>query len=190
MSPVLAQTGGVKGKVRNMNGDAISGATVTARQSGRDVRSARSGSKGDFLLDGLEEGTYNIVFDARGYASGIKYAVEIKPDKVKDLGDRLYLQEDRGTFVIIQGSVFFKDGTSVRGIDVKVEKVNADGSTSKIATVITNDAGEFAFRRREGAAKYRMTVKYKDSVASKEIEVDTAAVYRLAISLDVSRSGQ
>jgi hypothetical protein len=32
-----------------------------------------------------------------------------------------------------------------------------------------------------------MTVKYKDATASKEIEVDSAMVYRLAISLDITR---
>ena len=187
-SLVSAQsTGSVKGKIKNMDGGAISGATITARLGSRDVGTARSGSKGEFYLDGLDEGTYNFVFDAKGYASGIKYSVEIKANKTKDLGDRLILMIDRGSFVIVQGSVFFNDGTSVRGIDVRVEKVKADGSAQKLATLVTNDLGEFTFRRPEGAAKYRMTVKYGDTVATKEIEVESAAVYRTVVSLPVSR---
>ncbi|MEO6656174.1 MAG: carboxypeptidase-like regulatory domain-containing protein [Pyrinomonadaceae bacterium] len=180
-------TGAIKGKVRNMRGDDISGATVTARQDSKDVRSVKSGSKGDFVLSGLEAGIYNIVFDAKGYSSGIKYNVEVKQNKTFDLGSRLILLIDRGTQVIVQGSVFFKDGTSVTAAEVKVERVHADGSAQKISTIFTNIYGEFVFRQPEGSTKYRMTAKYRDSTATKEIEVSSAAVYRLAISLDISR---
>lgn len=180
-------TGGVKGKVRNMRGESVAGATVTARQNGRDLRSVKSGNKGEFVLTGLDSGVYNIVFDARGYSSGVKYGVEVKQNKTVDLGERLILQVDKGTQVIIQGSVFFKDGTSVSAAEVKVERVNSDGSTKKLGTLYTNISGEFTFRQPEGAAKFRITAKYKDTTASKEIEVDSAAIYRLAISLDISR---
>ena len=180
-------TGVVKGKVRNLRGDDITGATVTARQNTKDVRSVKSGSKGEFVLSGLESGIYNIVFDAKGYSSGIKYGVEVKSGKTRDLGDRLILQIDKGTQVIVQGSVFFKDGTSVTAAEVKVERVNTDGSTQKLNTIFTNIYGEFVFRQPEGSAKYRMTAKYRDSTATKEIEVSSAAVYRLAISLDILR---
>ncbi len=180
-------TGGVKGKIRNMRGDDIAGATITARQNAKDVRSVKSGSKGEFVLSGLETGTYNIVFDAKGYSSGVKYNVEVKQNKTVDLGDRLILQIDRGAQVVIEGSVFFKDGTSVTAAEVKVERVNADGSTKKLGTIYTNIRGEFTFRQPDAAARYRMTVKYKDSTASKEIQVQSAAIYRLAISLEVSR---
>jgi len=170
-----------------MRGDSLAGATITARQNSKDVRSARSGAKGEFVLNDLESGVYNIVFDAKGYSSGIKYSVEVRQNKTVDLGDRLIMQVDKGTQVIVQGIVFFKDGTSVMGVEVKIEKVGADGSIKKLGTAMTNIQGEFTFRQPEGSAKYRMTVKYKDSTATKEIEVDSAAIYRLAISLDISR---
>ena len=180
-------SGGVKGKVRSMAGQGIAGATVTARQNSQDIRSVKSNNKGEFQLGGLQAGSYNIVFDARGYSSGIKYDVEVKPDKIVDLGDRLIMQVDQGTLVIVRGSVFFKDGTTVTAAKVLIEKVNEDGSTQKIGTVNTNIFGEFSFRRPEGKATYRMTASYRDSKASKDIEVDSAAIYRLAISLDIAR---
>jgi hypothetical protein len=180
-------TGGIKGKVRNMAGDSIRGATVTARQNSQDLRSARSNDKGEFELTGLTAGTYNIVFDAKGYSTGIKYSVDVKSGKTVDLGDRLIMQVDRGTQVIVKGSVFFKDGTTVTAAKVLVEEVGSDNSTRKIGTVMTNIFGEFEFRRPEGAAKYRMTAIYRDAKASKELEVDSAAIYRLAISLDITR---
>jgi len=184
---IAQSTGAVKGKVRTMRGDNISGATITARQGDKDIKSVRSGEKGDFLLSGLESGIYNIVFDARGYSTGLKSGVEIKPSQTVDLGDRLYLQTDQGTQVIVRGSVFYKDGTSVRETEVKVERINSDGSAKKIGTILTNIYGEFTFRQPEGAARFRMTVKHKGETASKEIEVDSAAVYRLAISLNTTR---
>jgi len=180
-------TGGVKGKVRNMAGDSIRGATVTARQNSQDVSSVRSNDRGEFQLNGLTSGTYNIVFDAKGYSTGIKYSVNVKSGKTVDLGDRLIMQVDRGTQVIVKGSVFFKDGTSVTAAKVLVEEVESDGSARKIGTLNTNIFGEFEFRRPEGKAKFRVTATYRDAKASKEIEVDSAAVYRLAISLDITR---
>ena len=182
-------TGGVKGKIRNMRGDSIAGASITARQDGKDVRSATSNNKGEFLLDRLTPGLYSIVFEAKGYSlSSFRNSVEIKKKKVIDLGGNLILQTDRGTMVIIRGSVFFKDGTSVAGAKVEVEKIT-DGSTKKLGSGFSSYSGEFTFSQPEGHARYRVTATYKGSTASKEIEVESAAIYSMAISLDINRDG-
>ena len=181
-------TGGIKGKVRTAGGSGVSKATITARQNGADVRSATSDTNGSFVLEGLSAGRYNIVFDAKGYSSGVLYNVEVKKKKTVDLGDRLILSTDQGTLVLVKGSVFFKEGTSLSGAKVELEKISADGSVRKLGSVYTNVSGEFTFRQPEGAAKLRVRVSYKGTEGSKEIDVDDAAVYRLAITLDVSRS--
>ncbi len=180
-------TGGAKGKVRNLRGDSLSGATVTARLNSKDIATSTTNGKGEFVMTGLEPGIYNFVFDAKGYATGIKYGVEVKSGKPRDLGGNLILMVDRGSKVVIQGSVFFKDGTSVTAAKVTVEKVNSQGGTQKLGTGYTNVSGEFIFSQPEGRAKYRITATYKDSIAIKEIEVDSAAIYRTAISLDINR---
>jgi hypothetical protein len=185
---VAQSTGGIKGKVRTASGRGISGASVTARRNGIDVSSTTADSKGDFVLKGLASGRYNVVFDAKGYSSGVLYNVEVRKNKVYDLGDRLILSTDQGTLVLIQGSVFFKEGTSVTGAKVELEKINSDGSTRKLGSVLTNMSGEFTFRQPEGAAKLRIRASYKGVEKSAEIEVDQAAIYRTAITLDVSRS--
>lgn len=190
MLTAFAQTGAVKGKVRNMAGDSISGAAITARQDSKDIKGLKAGAKGEFVLDGLAPGTYNIVFDAKGYSTGIKYRVDVKSNKTTDLGDRLILQIDRGSQVVVHGSVFFKDGTSVTAAEVKIEKISPDGSVKKIGTAMTNIYGEFTFRQPDNPARFRMTVKYKDETATKEIEVESAAVYRTAMSLPISRPGR
>lgn len=185
---VSAQTlGGVKGKVRTTDGDGISDVTITARKNGADVKSVKSAGNGEFVLDGLESGMYNLVFEKNGYSSGVLYNIEVKKKKVEDLGGRLVMRTDQGTQIIIKGSVFTQDGRSVTGAEIKIEKLNADGSVKKVGSGTTSSSGEFTFRQPEGAARFRITASMKDSKASKEIEVDSAAIYRMALTLEMPR---
>ncbi|MBC7899742.1 MAG: carboxypeptidase regulatory-like domain-containing protein [Saprospiraceae bacterium] len=185
---VVAQSGGLKGKVRTNSGSGIANASVTVRQDGKDVKAVRSDAKGNFLMEGLSSGKYSVVIDASGYSSGVLYNVEVTDKNVRNLGDRLILSVDQGTQVIIKGSVFYREGTSVTGAKVEIERVNADGSTKNLGSGFTNVSGEFTFRQPEGSAKLRVTAKFKDASGSKEIEVDSAAIYRLAITLDIPRT--
>lgn len=187
-SLALAQSGSVKGKVRSNRGNGIADATVTARQNGKDIKTVRSNAKGDFLLAGLSSGVYSLVFDADGFQSGLLQGVEVKSGDTRNLGDRLILMPDQGNQVIINGSVFYKEGTSLGGAKIEIERINADGTSKKVTTLFTNIRGEFTFRQPQGSAKFRVTAKYKGAEGVKEVEVDTAAIYRLAITLDISRT--
>lgn len=179
---------GLRGKVRMADGDGIAGATVTARQKGEDVKSAQSDSKGEFVLDGLEPGLYNLVFEKNGYSSGVLYNIEVKKNKIGNLGSRLVMRTDQGTQVIIRGSVFTQEGRSVSGAKIEIERLNADGSGKKVGSGFSSSSGEFTFRQPEGTARYRITASVKGYKASKEIEVDNAAIYRLALTLDSSKN--
>jgi len=182
----LAQeTGGLKGKVRTAKGDGIASATVTARQNGEDVKTTTADEKGNFVIENLKAGNYNLFFSKSGYSSGVMYNVEVKKKRVNDLGERLVLMTDQGTQVIIKGSVFSPDGRSVGGAEVKIEKVLSDGSVKKVGSYVSTYSGEFTFRFAEGAAKYRITATAKGASASKEVEVDSAAIYRLALNLEM-----
>ena len=187
-SSIVFAQGGVKGKVRSRTGAGIANTTVTARQDGKDIKSAKSNSKGEFVLSGLRSGVYSLVFDADGFQSGLYQGLEIKDGDTRNLGDRLILMPDQGTQVIINGSVFYKEGTSLGGAKIEIERVNPDGTTKKVTTVYTNVSGEFTFRQPQAAAKFRITAKFKGAEGTKEVEVDTAAIYRLAITLDISRT--
>jgi hypothetical protein len=187
--PFAFSQGGIKGKIKNNKGGAIAGATVTARRGGVDIKTVRSDAKGNFLMEGLSAGTYNIVFDADGYATGVKFAVQIKDGSTRDLGDRLILSVDQGTQVIIKGSVFFREGTSVTAAKVELERVNGDGSTKDLGSTYTSSSGEFTFRPPAGTTKVRVTAKYKGVSGSKEIsDIVNAGIYRTAITLDISRN--
>ncbi|HUR98457.1 MAG TPA: carboxypeptidase regulatory-like domain-containing protein [Pyrinomonadaceae bacterium] len=187
--PSVFAQGGVKGKVRNIKGGSIAGATIIARLGGKDVKTVRSDAKGSFAMQGLNSGTYNIVIDADGYSTGVKFGVEIKDGNVRDLGDRLILSVDQGTQVIIKGSVFFKEGTSLTAAKVEIERVNDDGSTKNLGSTYTSSSGEFTFRPPPGTSKIRVTAKYKGVSGSKEIsDIVNAGIYRTAITLDISRT--
>lgn len=180
-------TGTLKGKVRTTKGDGIAGVTVSARQKGEDVKTVTSDNKGNFVIDGLKPGLYNLAFTKNGYSSGVLYNIEVKKKKEIDLGDRLVLGLDQGTLVLIKGSVFNQDGVSVFGAKIEVSKINGDGSIKKVGSGYSSEGGEFTFKFPQGAAKYRVTATVKGISASKEIEVESAAIYRLAITLKVEK---
>lgn len=179
------ETGGARGKVRTNKGDAISGATVTAKSKGEDVKSAKTDSKGFFVLSGLKPGIYNLVFEKNGYSTSVRYNVEIKGGSINDLGEKLILNIDPGTQVIVKGSVFDKNGFGIYGAKIEIQKINDDGSTKKVGSGYTSEGGEFTFRFKEASAKFRVIASAKGAKGSKDIEVDSAAIYRLAITLDM-----
>lgn len=190
----MAQTtGGVKGKVRTTRNESIEDVSVTARQDGKDVKTATTNAKGEFVLDGLTEGEYNFVFSKKGFTSGIRYNVEVKKNKIRDLGDRLILNVDQGTQVIIRGVVFDAQGRSIRGANIDIEKKQSDGSYKKVGATTSSygieplSTGEFVFRFPEGEADYRITASSKGVSETKEISVNTAAVYRLALTLKMEQ---
>ena len=180
-------TGGAKGKVRTSRGDGLSGATVTARQDGNDVKSAKTDSKGNFELKGLKPGLYNFVFERNGYGTGVKYNIEIKKDKDVNLGDRLILTVDKGTQVIINGSVYNQAGFGIYGAKIEIERISEDGKARKVTSGYSSEFGEFNFRFSEGAARLRVTASAKGVSASKELQVDNPAVYRVAITLNLEK---
>ena len=187
MAPEAFAQGGIKGKVRNNRGSGIPNASVTARLDGKEIKTVRADEKGEFVMTGLSSATYSVLFDASGYAPGVLYGVEVK-NNTRDLGSRLILMPDQGTQVIVRGSVFYREGTSVTGAKVELRQINADGSTKLIGSVYTNISGDFSFRRPDGVAKYRVTASFKGVSGSKDIEVDNPAIYRTAITLDLPRT--
>ena len=183
---VVAQdksTGGFKGKVRVEVG-APAGVTVVVRQGEREVTHVLTDKNGEFTVKGLQPGLYGVTLRKPGLKVGSIENIEIKAGKTRSLGDRLILSIDEGSIAFIRGSVFDPAGRSVPNARVELARIEADGSLKKIDGRITNEIGSFVFRLMPDAANYRITIKAKDSEdVSKDVEVDGAAVYRVALSL-------
>lgn len=183
----LAQTGSIIGKVRNQKGKSLQGVEVKARQDGKTVKTTETDKKGKFKLSNLKPGRYILVFDKAGYSTGALTNVEVRAKGKNNLGDRLILAVDQGTLVIVEASVFNQNGFSLYGAKVLVEEVLSDGTTKKVGSGYSSRDGDIIFRFPEKVTKYRITASVKGISASKEIEVNEAAMYRTAITLDLSK---
>ncbi|HEV2799543.1 MAG TPA: carboxypeptidase-like regulatory domain-containing protein [Pyrinomonadaceae bacterium] len=175
-------TGSIKGKVKTESGSA-EGVSVTVRLGEREAASATTDRKGNFEVTGLAPGRYSITFRKAGLSVAEIKDFEVVAGKTRSLGGDLVLPVDEGSIVFIKGSVFNEDGLSLQGAQVDLARVGADGATKKIDGRVSTRSGDFAFRLPNETARYRVTAKLNGMTASKDVEVDGAAVYRVALSL-------
>lgn len=177
--------GGVKGKVRDEHAEVLSDVTVIAHQGEREVARVTTNRKGEFVIAGLEPGRYGLTFHKPGLSTGALADVPVRAGKVGSLPDHLILKVDEGAIAFLRGSVFTPGGRSVRGARVELARLEADGALKKIDGRLTSESGEFVFRLTPDAAKYRLTVKADGAEpATKDVEIDGAAIYRVALSLE------
>lgn len=175
-------TGAIKGKVRVETGTP-SGITVVIRQGERAVNNVATDKSGSFQVR-LPPGIYGLTFRKPGLSVGTIENIEVRAGKTRSLGDRLILTIDEGSIAFIRGSVFNEAGRSVPGAKVELAKIQEDGSTKKIDGRVTTETGSFVFRLMPEPAKFRVTVKpLNGDAVSKEVEVDGAAVYRVALTV-------
>jgi len=175
--------GSIKGKVRVETGTP-GGVTVVVRRGETEVTHATTDKKGDFIISRLTPGKYGLTFRKPGLSIGSMEDIEVKAGKTRSLGDRLILTIDEGSIAFLSGSVFSAVGRSVPNAKVELSKVLEDGATKKIDGRVTTETGSFKFRLSPEPGKYRVSVKADGAEAvSKDVEIDGAAVYRVALSL-------
>lgn len=179
------ETGGVKGKIRNLQGGLLPGVKIEVQQNDKNVTTTSTDKKGEFSINKLKAGKYTFVFSKKGFTTGTINNVEIGKNKVRDLGDKLALDIDEGMLVLIRGSVFNESGHSIYGAIVDISLVQNDGTLKKLKSSYTSESGEFGFRFPEEAATYRVTASVKGKTTSKDVTVDMAAIYRLALTLNL-----
>ncbi|HKO42226.1 MAG TPA: carboxypeptidase-like regulatory domain-containing protein [Pyrinomonadaceae bacterium] len=177
--------GAIKGKVRVETGTPA-GVAVIVKQGDREVVKGVTDKKGEFVVARLEPGRYAVTFKKPGLNIGTIEDVEVKAGKTKSIGDNLMLGIDEGSIAFIRGSVFNQDGRSAPNVRVDLARVMEDGTTKKIDGRVSNETGSFAFRLMPEAGKYRVTAKGgSGEPVSKDVEIDGAAVYRVALSLTI-----
>jgi hypothetical protein len=175
-------TGRIKGKVRVETGTPA-GVTVVIRQGEREVGRAVTDKNGDFVISQLTPSIYGLTFRKPGLSVGTIENIEVKAGKTRSLGDRLSLSIDEGSIAFIRGSVF-REGLSVPNVRVELAKIKDDGAAKKIDGRVTSETGSFVFRLSPEPARYRVTVKPNGAEpVSRDIAVDGAAVYRVALSI-------
>ena len=179
-------TGGIKGKVKVETGTPA-GVAVIVRQGDREVTRGVTDKNGEFVVSRLAPGRYGVTLRKPGLSVGSIEDIEVKAGKTRSLGNRLILSIDEGSIAFIRGSVFNQNDRSVPNVRIELAKIEADGTVRKIDGRITNEIGAFVFRLSPELAKYRITAKPNGGdPVSKDIEIDGAAVYRLALSIKPS----
>ena len=174
--------GAIKGKVRVETGTPA-GVTVLVRRGDKEVTRSTTDKNGEFLVSRLTPGVYGLTFRKTGLSIGTIEDVEVKAGKTRSLGDRLILTIDEGSVAFLSGSVFTADGRSVPNAKIELLRILEDGTTKKIDGRITTETGSFKFRLGPEPAKYRVVVKTTGEPVTKDVEIDGAAVYRVALSL-------
>jgi hypothetical protein len=175
-------SGAIKGKVRVEQGSP-GGVAVILTQNDREVTRAATDKRGDFVIAHIVPGLYTVTFRKPGLAVGSIASLDVKAGKTRALHD-LVLGIDDGSIAFLRGSVFAESGRSVPGVRVDLVKVIDENSVQKIDARVTGETGEFVFRLSPEKAKYRLTVKADGAQpVSKDVEVDSAAVYRVALTL-------
>ena len=172
-------TGTIKGKVKVEKGSPA-GVAVILLQSDREVRRVETDRRGEFAVRGITPGTYGLKFRKPGLAVAAIEKLEVRSG-TRSLKD-LYLAVDEGAIAFIRGSVFNEGGRSVPGVRIELSRIVSDTSVDKLDSRITGETGEFVFRVPPEAAKYRVTLKAdRAESVSKDVEVDSALVYRVAL---------
>jgi hypothetical protein len=175
-------TGSIRGKVRVEQGSP-SGVAVILLAGDREVTRAATDKKGEFTIAHVAPGVYGVKFRKPGLSVGSIDGLEVKAGKTRALHD-LILGIDDGSIAFLRGSVFTESGRSVPGVRVELSRILAENSVQKIDARVTGETGEFVFRLSPETAKYRVTLKAEGAQPiSKDVEIDSAAVYRVSLTL-------
>jgi hypothetical protein len=177
-------TGGVKGRVRVDDGATPEGVRVSLRRGeDEEVAHTVTDRKGDFEIGGVEPGTYSLMFRKNGLKTAELKPYVVRVGKADSLGDRVFLPVDESSLTFVKGSVFSAEGRSIEGARVELFQLLSDGTTKKLDGRVSNEVGEFSFRLRPEAARYRVTAKGEGGEAAQDVEVEGAMIYRVALSL-------
>ncbi|HEX8116976.1 MAG TPA: carboxypeptidase-like regulatory domain-containing protein [Pyrinomonadaceae bacterium] len=177
-------TGSIVGRVKVAPGATPGGVSVTVRRGDEEVARHETNAKGEFEFQGLAPGVYGLTLRKAGLEVGRMEDVLVRAGKTVSLKDRLFLGIDDGAIAHIRGSVFDSNGRSVGGAKVELMRVGDDGSVKKLDDRVSNSTGSFAFRLTPERARYRLTAKADGAEpVSEEINVEGAAIYRVALSL-------
>jgi hypothetical protein len=177
-------TGNIVGRVKVAPGATPGGVAVTVRRGDTEVARRETNAKGEFEFQGLEPGAYGLTLRKAGLEVGRMEDVQVRAGRTVSLKDKLYLGIDDGSIAHIRGSVFDAGGRSVGGAKVELARVEADGTFKKLDDRVSNATGSFAFRLPPDRARYRLTAKADGAEpTSEEINIEGAAIYRIALSL-------
>lgn len=165
----------LSGRVTDLTGSPVSGASVTAEIGPVGSAAAVTSKSGDFLLRHLPEGELGVSVEAEGY---IVQRLTV-PDVARSPGLAVPLR--RGGLLL--GTVVGRDGSPVTGLDLHLfdpDKKNEDGHDDYVSTDVQG-----RFRSRLAAGEYTVEVWRKHVLVKKTAaELQEGGETKVRIVLD------
>jgi carboxypeptidase family protein len=183
--PVLAQSGAIKGRIKERGGKMLEGVTVRAVHARDEQKKfeTKSDAKGEFELKGVSAGDYVLSFERQGFQTFTTRSLSVGEGEILKLSRVIELAPDRPPVAIIRGAVFTGEGLTLPNASVKIERID-EGKRLKRETVSV-EAGEFAFRLPAEKATYRITAVARGfQAATKEIGIEGDEVRQIALTLE------
>jgi len=177
-----AQTGTVKGKVKEEGGKALEGVLVqaTSAKNKDDKREAKSDGKGEFELAGLPAGDYSFSFEKQGYKTFLTRKLAVVGGETLRVSAEL--KREGEPFSLVRGAVLYGVGYSLPNALVTIERI--DGGKKFKQEKVSGEGGQFVFRLKAEKAKYRITANARGfQPASTEIEIESDEVRNIALTL-------
>jgi len=179
-----ATTGDISGRVRVDAGVSVAGVSVKLRQGDSEVAETTTNAKGEFEFRNVAPGSYGLTLRKTGLQVGRLENLEVRAGQTVSLKGHLFLPIDEGSIAFIKGSVFNAEGRSLPGARVELARVEPDGSVKKLDSRVSNMTGSFVFKLTPERARYRLTAKADGmALASQDVDVEGAAIYRAALNL-------
>jgi len=182
--PAYAQTGIVKGKVKERDGKVLDGVLIRATniKNKTIVRETKSDDKGDFEFLDLPAGDYSFRLEKKGYATFQSRNLQVPAGETLKLKNAIELKREDSPYASIRGAVFYGVGYSLPNMLVIIERIDGGGKFKQ--EKLSGEGGEFAFRLKAEKAKYRVTASGKGfQSASTEIEIEGDEVRNVALTL-------
>jgi len=178
-----AQTGILKGKVKEQGGKALEGVQVTAiNAKSKNKHETTSNEKGEFEFSLLPAGEYTLSFEKQNYKTFTTRKLEIVEGETLKLNRIVEMARESEPYSIIRGAILYGVGYSLPNALVTIERIE-DGRKFK-QEMVSREGGEFAFRLKAEKAKYRITAKARGfQESSTEIEIEADEVRNIALTL-------
>lgn len=187
-TPGRAQTGSIRGKVKEQGGKALEGVLVRAThaKNKENTHEARTDAKGDFELAGLPGGEYSLSFEKQGFKTFTTRKLEVVPGETVRLSRVVEISREGDPYALIRGAVLHGVGYSLPNATVTIERI--DGEKKFKQETLSREGGEFAFRLKPEKAKYRISAAARGfQTASLEIEIVSDEVRNVALTLQQER---
>jgi hypothetical protein len=125
----------VSGTVEKSDGGAASGASVMLVKvsDGSDAGQSPANAAGEFIITGVEAGSYKISASLSGYETAISDEIKISSSSVSDLN--ITLQKITVPTYSISGTVTKPDGSAATGASVQVRKASDNTNVGQAVTV-------------------------------------------------------